>query len=92
MKNFKSKLMMPLMVMAFAIAGAFVTNASASEDVFAPETGYIQNNIPCDTPVQCDNTPSAQICTAEINGEEIQAFGKISPTSTTCSKVLYRLM
>ena len=40
MKNLKRKLVMPIMVMAFAIAGAFATNAMGEKPA-TQVTGYI---------------------------------------------------
>ncbi|MGM0932683.1 MAG: DUF6520 family protein [Bacteroidota bacterium] len=90
MKNVKRKLMMPLMVMAFAIAGAFVTNAR-SANAFAPEIGYAEDLVPCDTPVECSTIPSEELCSIRINGQDVQAFGKDDPEDTNCENVLYRM-
>lgn len=87
MKSVKRKLVMPLLVMAFAIAGAFATNAMGEKPT-TQVTGYIDAPQPCKIEVQCDDQGSI-LCTDE---NDQQAFGKASIGATTCAVELYRLM
>ena len=87
MKNSKRKLILPALVVGMGIFGAFVSTAHTA-DTFAPEIGYVENDEPCDTPVNCDTT-GGELCTVQINGQTVQAFGKLTPASD-CNRTLYR--
>lgn len=91
METLKQKWLLPLIAFVVAIGGAFASNHFATvEDAVASEWGYYQTHAPCDTRIMCDNTPTGVLCTVNLGGEEVQAFGKINPNATTCSKVLYQ--
>lgn len=87
MKTLKRNLILPLMVMAFGITGAFVTNAMESTQS-TQKTGYIDAPRPCEIPVEC-STIGEEFCTNEAG---LQAFGKVNPNDTTCPQELFRLM
>jgi hypothetical protein len=87
MKSKILKLGMPLMAIAFAILGAFASNAGETKDL-APAIGYLDAPEPCSVAIECDTTVGP-ICTDEMG---VQAFGKLTPASTSCSKVLYRAL
>ncbi|WP_268225321.1 DUF6520 family protein [Sinomicrobium oceani] len=88
MKTKSLKLILSGSVCTLAVALAFASNVY-SENAFVPETGYIETEVPCDTPVQCD-TQEGELCTVIQNGVEVQAFGKENPSSTDCTVELYR--
>ncbi len=90
MKNVKRKLMMPLMVMAFAIAGAFMTNsANANESALAIVDGYrLDMNNQCEnTEIECTNQVRTELCTTE---SDEQLF-ELSISGTTCPNELYKI-
>ncbi|EAQ47924.1 MULTISPECIES: DUF6520 family protein [Leeuwenhoekiella] len=87
MKNAQRKLILPALVMGLGVFGAFVSTAHTAAS-FAPQTGYVENNQPCDTPVSCD-TDGEVMCTLIINGEEQIARGKLTPVSD-CTVPLFR--
>ena len=86
MKFLKRKLAMPTLVMAFAIASAFATNAMVEKPANLV-TGYIDAPQPCKIEVQCSDLGTI-LCTDE---NDQQAFGKASMRATTCAVELYRL-
>jgi hypothetical protein len=88
MKTRILKMILPAAVIMFAVVGAFASQTS-SKGVLAVQTGYIDSPSPCSVPVTC-NTNSGVICTLLVNGVQHQAFGKISPQATNCTKVLFR--
>lgn len=52
MKTIKKKGLLPLMVLALAIGGAFATQATVTEEG-SSTIGYLSVQEPCDTPVVC---------------------------------------
>lgn len=87
MKTLKRKVILPIMVMGLGVFGAFVGTAHTS-NAFSPQTGYVETDEPCDTPVSCD-TSGNEACTLVINGDVQEAMGKLSPTSD-CYIPLFR--
>lgn len=86
MKNLKSKFMMPVFAIVFAIAGAFATNATDQMDLAAPVQGYLQDGPQCIKSIDCSTTGN-EICTI---GTDTQVFG-MNLSGTICDKVLYKL-
>lgn len=77
---------MPVLVMALAITGAFITNAKA-EVSSNLKKGYVDSPEPCTIEVNC-STIGQLPCTDTMNH---QAFGKINPDDTTCPQELFRI-
>ena len=89
MKTSKFKFLVPMIAIIFAITTAFSTSVKSdyNAEALSLTTGYVDAPAPCMIPVTCA-TEGSQICTNGLNGP--QAFGKISPSATTCSRILYR--
>lgn len=90
MKNVKRKLMMSLMVMAFAIAGAFMTNsANANESALAIADGYrLDMNNQCEnTEVECTTDVTSELCTTESD----ELLFDLDISGTTCRNELYKI-
>lgn len=63
MKTKLLNFLMPLVAMMLAIGGAFALDtAEKAKEVFTPITGYVNTNIPCSEPTECD-TDGTVICT-----------------------------
>ena len=88
MKTRILKTVLPVAAIMFAIAGAFASQTSGKE-VLAVQTGYIDAPTPCSEAVTC-NTNVGPLCTLLVNGIQRQAYGKINPQDSNCTKVLYR--
>lgn len=86
MNTLKKKILLPVMVMALAVTGAFITNAQA-EEKSSLKTGYIDAPEPCTVEVECD-TEGTVLCTDQMGN---QAFGKINPNDTSCPQELFRI-
>lgn len=83
MKNFKFKLLLPVLAIVFAMTSAFTTSANSNVDEFAaPQQAYILNNNICVAATTCSPQGSFA-CT--IGGQN--AYG-LSPSGTTCNVAL----
>ena len=84
MKTFLFKAAMPVAAILLAIGGSFATQASekkVSQDV----QGWTRlQTLACDIPVTCGPFVET-ICTAIIEGNPVQAYGKINPNDTACT-------
>jgi len=79
--------MLPVMAIAFAVAGAFASNAM-ERDQSTQKTGYIDAPRPCSVQVKCATSGNI-LCTNQAGQ---QAYGKINPNDTTCPQELFRLV
>lgn len=89
MKTLFLKNVMPFAVVAFGIAGAFVTTSMQSSSTNTlPKYGYVRNPQGiCNIRVNCD-TQQGPVC--RLNGDTgPQAFGKPTPESN-CTELMYR--
>ena len=90
MKNLKRTLTMPLVIMAIAVLGAFMTNsAQAGEPTFQEVDGYKLNmNDQCEnTEIRCTTEVTSEICTT-ANDEPLF---KLSLSGTSCPQELYKI-
>lgn len=86
MKSLKSKLLIPVIAIVFAITSAFTTSASNDVDALSIP-GYIDAPVPCQQPVDCQIAGS-QVCTNGQFGPQV--YGKHNPGDTTCPRVVYK--
>lgn len=86
MKTSKMKFFIPILAVVFAVTSAFSTSGTSDLEASASINGYIDAPAPCMTPIVCSPVGS-QICTT-TSGQ--QAFGKLSPNSPTCLRVVYK--
>jgi hypothetical protein len=86
----KQNIIINIFIVGIAVFSSFAFNTINNEK-FALEDGWINlPGDPCALPVQCDNTPSDNICSAVYNGILYQAFGKVNPSVNICNKILFR--
>ena len=81
--------MMPLAIMIFGIAGAFVTTAMSSTETLANVPGYrfVSQQDPCHEEQMCSPILSPTICTS---GSQ-QLWGKVNPNVNVCDVPLYKI-
>ncbi len=86
--NFLKRMMMPMVVLLFGIAGAFVTTSmsSAPNPTMEPGYRYVSQSKPCNAEIQCSNVSSPNLCTSG----GITLKGKFNPAINICQKPLYR--
>lgn len=79
-----------ILIIVFAIGGAFASHATIKRVQAPPLVGYISTLEEglCSISVQCGYGES--ICTAIIYGEVHQAYGKILPDLPICPIFLFR--
>jgi hypothetical protein len=89
MKTNLFKSILPMAVMMFGIFAAFGFEKADTEAAI-PQVGWYTTTTAnhCDVQVNCDDRPSGPLCTAIYNGSPVQAFGKATPSSATCTKTL----
>lgn len=81
--------MMPLAIMIFGIAGAFVTTAMSSTKTLAEVPGYrfVSLADPCHEEQMCSTIFTENICTAGSQN----LWGKEDPNVNVCNVPLYRI-
>ncbi len=80
---------MPLVIMIFGIAGAFVTTAMSSTKTptVAPGYRFVSLADPCHEEQECSTIYTGNICTA--GGQNL--WGKEDPNVNVCNVPLYRI-
>jgi len=89
MKTLNLKQIMPAAVVALAIGGAFMTTSMQGTSKLDQKDGFTRNseNQCAEIPVNCDDTPKAQLC--RVSG----ATGAIAydkEDGNVCAEPLYR--
>lgn len=90
MKTEISKMILPMAVIAVAVAGAFSSNAmNKNSKVFAPKQGYTHTSpsSACNISNMCSDI-GTDFCTVGV--EEVRLWGKTTPEATTCNVPLYK--
>lgn len=87
--NFFKRFMMPLAVMIFGIAGAFVTTAMSSTKTLTDMPGYrfVSQQDPCHEEQMCTTVVRPTICTS--GGQQLK--GKFNPNVNVCDIPLYKI-
>ncbi|MGV8946488.1 MAG: DUF6520 family protein [Lutibacter sp.] len=87
--NFLKRFMMPLVIMIFGIAGAFVTTAMSSTKTMTEVPGYrfVSMAQPCHEEQLCTTVVTNNICTA--GGQNL--WGKEDPYVNVCNVPLFRI-
>ena len=90
MKTLNFKNILPAAVVAMAIGGAFMTTSMQSASKLNPKDGFTRDsqNVCAEIPVNCDDTPKAQLCRVSGTTGAI-AYDK-PEDSNICSEPLYR--
>lgn len=80
---------MPMIVLFFGIAGAFVTTSMSSTNVVTTEKGYryLSPLEPCHYEAMCSNVQNPITCTSG----GITLKGKDNPNIDLCFKPLYKI-
>ncbi|GAA3573404.1 DUF6520 family protein [Snuella lapsa] len=86
MKTFKSKLLIPVVAILFALTSAFSTSASSKAVSMATIDGYTDAPVPCTERIDCSPTGDL-VCT---NAQGQQAYAKQFPGQTTCPLIVYK--
>ena len=89
MKTIFLKSILPVSAALVGIFGAFSFDKAESAPL-APEFGWysVTTANSCDQRIDCDNRVTGPLCTTIHNGVPVQAYGKITSTSPTCTKTL----
>jgi hypothetical protein len=87
--NFLKRFMMPLAVMIFGIAGAFVTTAMSSTEALVEMRGYrfVSQQDPCHAEQMCTTVVQPTICSS--GGQQL--WGKDNPSINECEVLLYKI-
>lgn len=83
-------MILPVAVIAVAVAGAFSSNAmNKNSKAFALKQGYTHTSPAsvCNISNMCSDV-IGDIC--RVGAEEQQLWGKTNPNATTCNVVLYK--
>lgn len=85
--------LIPLGVMVLGAVAALATNGKSPSSGFAPEIGYVTNDVlhPCNVPIACTSIDTGDFCTADISEGGMRAYGKWNITDAVCTKILYKL-
>jgi len=84
MKTSKNKSLIPVMVIALAIGGAFATQASPERATIVD--GFVNTHEPCDIKVQCQTSGNW-----ECTGPGGIAYGMDDASGNSCTTPLFRL-
>lgn len=80
---------MPLAIMIFGIASAFVTTAMSSPEALVEMRGYrfVSQQDPCHEEQMCTTEFRPTICTS--GGQQLK--GKVNPNVNVCDVLLYKI-
>jgi len=84
MKNFKKKLLLPVLAVVIAVGGAFANQAETNENSLVV-WGHYKTTLPCDTQIQCSTF--GQFACEAPNGQ----LAKGMTGSNICQQPLFRI-